>query len=507
MSESSKFFLRVVSLLLILAFTATMIISCGGGNKNGGNDSGNAESIGGEDSEQSETSEERIYADLPDANYNGYEFKILTFGVQGSNQWENIDLTPSEDDGDVVSDAVFRRNTAIEEKYNVTVKEVHLYDANFGTSLKTAITSGTNDYDLISPRLVDSAGYIQSGYFHDFYKVPNVDLTKPWYNQQGVAEMSICNKLYLVLSDTLLSHNDATSITIFNKQTVKDYGLEDPYTLVKEGKWTVDKLYDMAKATSVDLNGDGKMTPGEDQYGYLIWSDAIVTYLHSGGQRLVGKDENDVPVLTFDNEKTFNVLEKVFDLLYDENVTGNVQKADFSAYNGDSSFETLFSANRAAFGWCRMYMIPMLRAMETDFGIVPIPKIYEQDENYWSTVNVHHAFGLAIPITANDDILDRTTIILEALSAESKYTLQPAYYDISLKTKHSRDEESSAMLDLILSHRVIDIGDLYNFASFGSEFYTLAKNNDRNLSSFYEKNESKVNKEIDKTIAKIEALE
>jgi hypothetical protein len=118
---------------------------------------------------------------------------------------------------------------------------------------------------------------------------------------------------------------------------------------------------------------------------------------------------------------------------------------------------------------------------------------------------VHHACALSIPVTTGD--IDRTTIIMEALAAESKYTLQPAYYEISLKTKHSRDDESAEMLDLILGNRVIDIGDVYNFAEFGSQFYQLAAKNDRNLQSFYEKLEGKVNKEIDKLIDKFENLE
>jgi hypothetical protein len=312
--------------------------------------------------------------------------------------------------------------------------------------------------------------------------------------------MSIDHKIFIVLSDILLSDDDSTAITIFNKQIIKDYGLEDPYALVKSGQWTVDRLYDMAKATARDIDGDGKMTPDTDQYGYLSMNDSMVTYLHAGGQRLITKDENDLPVLMY-NEKTYEVMEKAMDLLYDDNVTGNVQKPIFA----NSPFEQIFTGNRAAFGWVRLYMIPRMRSMDADFGIVPVPKIYENTEGYPSTVNVHHACALSIPVTTVD--IDRTTIVMEALAAESKYTLQPAYYEISLKTKHSRDDESSEMLDLILSNRVIDIGDVYNFADFGGDFYRLALTNNRNLASFYEKFEPRVEREINKLIGKFADLD
>ncbi|MCL1794148.1 MAG: hypothetical protein FWG34_09780 [Oscillospiraceae bacterium] len=496
------------SAAIILVLVLCAFVSCGENSGNGAeNQNGDPQSPGqnDENSPQGESQDaagERIYPNIPDSlDFSGYEFSILTFGVNGSDQWENIDLTSEEETGDTVGDAVYRRNKNIEERYNIALNEIHVYNEVFGNSLKKEIGAGTHEYDLISPRLIDSANFMQSGYFMDLFKAPNIDLAKPWYSQQGIQEMSIGHKVFIVLSDTLLSGNDATSITIFNKQLIKDSGLEDPYALVKNGTWTVGKLYEMAKATAKDLDGDGEMTPEADRFGYITWNDAMVSYLHSGGQRLIAKDEDDLPVLAFNTEKTYAVMEKAMDLIYDENVTGNVQKPEFSGV----SFEDIFISDRAAFGWCRLYMIPKLRAMDTDFGILPIPKIYESTEGYPSTVNVHHACALAIPITTDE--MDRTTIVMEALAAESKYTLQPAYYEISLKTKYSRDDESSEMLDLILENRVMDIGDVYNFASFGDGFYQLALKNDRNLASFYEKNESKVNKEIEKMIQKFEALD
>jgi len=496
--------LRFISAVLVLLMLLPLVFACG---KNTDKTSGNDQNPAQEQADDSEQAaeEEKILPDLPDADYNGHVFNILTFGVASSYEWEQVDLTATdENSGDTINDAVYKRNKAVEEKYNIKLNEIHLYDSAFGTSLKKEIQAGTNEYDLISPRVIDSSGYMTSGYFMNLFNIEYLDLTKPWYDQQGVREMSIDHKLFIVLSDALLSDDNATCITIFNKQIVKDNGLEDPYVLVKEGKWTVDKLYEMAKATAKDLNGDGKMTPDADQYGYTCWGDAMITYLHSGGQRLVSKDDNDLPVLAFNTPQTYQIMEKVMDLLYDEDVTGNVQKPAFSGID----FGDLFSSNRVAFGWCRLMMIPRLRAMETDFGILPIPKIYESaDTVYYSTVNVHTSCALSIPVTATVGDLDRTAIIMEALAAESKYTLVPAYYDIALKTKHSRDNESSEMLDIILSNKVLDIGDVYNFAEFGIEFYRRAIANDRNLTSFYDKYESKVNKELGKLISKIEALD
>ena len=56
-------------------------------------------------------------------------------------------------------------------------------------------------------------------------------------------------------------------------------------------------------------------------------------------------------------------------------------------------------------------------------------------------------------------------VIAEALNAESWKRVVPAYYDISLKYKGARDEQSVAMLDLIVEGRIFDFGYVYGGTS------------------------------------------
>ena len=87
-----------------------------------------------------------------------------------------------------------------------------------------------------------------------------------------------------------------------------------------------------------------------------------------------------------------------------------------------------------------------------------------------------------VPITNSD--LDMTGTILEALHCVSYETVIPAYYEISLKTKYSRDVESAAMLDLIFRSRVIDIGDSTLCGKIRDNFIaSMMTGNKRNLAS------------------------
>jgi len=68
---------------------------------------------------------------------------------------------------------------------------------------------------------------------------------------------------------------------------------------------------------------------------------------------------------------------------------------------------------------------------------------------------------ISIPITASD--VDRTATIIEALSCESMHTLTPACYDVTLKGKVLRDEESTVMLDDILANPVFELAYMWNW--------------------------------------------
>jgi hypothetical protein len=143
--------------------------------------------------------------------------------------------------------------------------------------------------------------------------------------------------------------------------------------------------------------------------------------------------------------------------------------------------------------------------MEDDFGILPLPKYNETQERYYSDVNSYTGAMLGVPKSATDP--ERTSIILEALAAESRYTLFPVYYDLTLQRKYTRDEESAAMLDIIFTTTVYDSGAAYNFASIWNTMSDICGKEDRNFASFAEKNEGRVQNAIEKIVANVESME
>ena len=84
-----------------------------------------------------------------------------------------------------------------------------------------------------------------------------------------------------------------------------------------------------------------------------------------------------------------------------------------------------------------------------EFGIVPLPKYDENQENYYSPSD-------------------------------------SAYYETTLKHLDTRDDESEVMLDLIFDNKKFDIGANYNFGGLADMFSQLASAGSSDIVSEFE---------------------
>ena len=91
--------------------------------------------------------------------------------------------------------------------------------------------------------------------------------------------------------------------------------------------------------------------------------------------------------------------------------------------------------------------------------------------------------------------------MLEETNYRAKLHITPAYYEISLKGKYSRDPESISMLDLIFASRVVDLGDTLFCSNVRDGFVSVMYSSEsRDLISTVAKNEKVVNKTVSKLV-------
>ena len=160
------------------------------------------------------------------------------------------------------------------------------------------------------------------------------------------------------------------------------------------------------------------------------------------------------------------------------------------------------SERRAATTTLRLVSVESaeFRNMTDQYGIIPIPKMEEAQEKYYTFLHDQFtAFGIVS--TVKEDRLQMMGAFLEAMAAESYKSLVPTYYELALKTKYVSDEESGEMLDMIYKTIFIDAGVLYtkSLSSIHQQLRTVVKSENNTIASMF-KAQGKV---IDKLLEKL----
>lgn len=381
-------------------------------------------------------------------DYEGYNFRIL------SRKGMSRDQYVEEETGDIINDAVFKRNEYVKSLFNIDITATETTVGGYETEALSSILAGDDQYDMILPHSNAAFSYAIQHTLINYNDVETIHLDKPWWSQDIIESCNVNNHLYVLDGDIATHRLEYAMTMFFNKTIFDELGMGYPYKMVLDGEWTFDEFAKLVKKGSKDLNGDGVMTPENDRYGFYssCWQSPI-TVLYAGGQRIYNKDAKGVPQLTLNNSRTVDVFSKYFDLIDSDDVFVSTSEVS-NGYGGKYSGEHLFTSGRALFFDSTLGSARGMRSMTDDFGIVPFPK-FEKEDDYATTINGHASLVL-MPITVEDE--NRTGNIMEALCAVGSKEVIPAFYDVSLKTKFARDEESEQMIDIVKNSIVYDLG-------------------------------------------------
>lgn len=442
--------------------------------------------------------------ELPQFDYNGYEFRIMA--RKTGDEWDTRDVYVPDETGEPLPDAVYRRRVNIEDKYNVKIIQVDARVDEFYSKISKSVNAGDDAYDALFINLETASKCTKSGQTLNLRDFQYIDLTKPWWDQSIMEDTSIMNKTYYAAGDISIMDDDGTWTMMFNKNMIRDFGLEDPYTLVNEGKWTIDKVQEMMKGVTKDLNGDG-VIDHVDQVGWATTENTIKGLFYSFGLNILTKNDQDLPEYTLPNDiAAIDKLNKIFDVLRPQD--GSTMYApDYVSVNAKTNevVQAAFEENRALFYAEVMQCVERIRRMETPFGIVPLPKWDENQPKYHTFVHEWASTVLAVPATVTD--LDRTGIIIESLAHEGRKYITPAYKEIALKGKYARDNESSAMIDLIFEGRSADIGLIDIVGNIHPDLFSRFASKKTDFASWLDSKTDKINTEVGKIVTAYEGLE
>jgi len=444
-------------------------------------------------------------SDLPsDLNLNGYE---VTFSLEegGNGALTERSVWVEEDTGDVVDSAVYQRNLNIMEGLNCKLSITSIGGSGTATgAIRTQVQAGTDDIQIGGLYQYYGTGIAAENLIFNLANAelfPYNDFERDYWGVQYIDDLSYKGSNFFVTGPMALRYTGGVYVTYINSNKwLEFYPEQNIYDIVRDGKWTLDKMYEYANGAYIDKNGDGNVD-ANDFFGNVIsCEDPMDGMAAAANVKWSEKDEEGNIVLTLNNEHTVSFYEKLYNIMY------NGQGTWLATSDDNVTSMNMFAACQSLMAVNKMYQAEVFfRDMSDNYAILPPPMLDENQEFYNSCI--HDSCTIyCVPITVSNTT--GVSAVLEALAAESARLVSPAYYEQALKVKYTRDSDAGDMIDLIYSHISTDFAFLYSSAlsNMAHIFRTNISSKNEGLASSIAKQEKAWNKVLDRFVQKLDEV-
>ena len=390
---------------------------------------------------------------IPKQNY-GATFTFLTDVADGRRK-EMLIADEDEAAGDLMDTAVFYRNNRVAEYLGVTFENVTADGSwngkkDYINRIYQSFSTGDQDFQMASVYEAYAADGAINGYYYDINAIDAIDVESPWYIQSWFENTIINDHCYMIAGDLGLNMWRNLQAVYFNKQISDELGITDHlYELAADEEWTFEYLMECAELSSAE---DGNQVwDTNDTYGLYVnafTARAMLTYFDIPLTQL--NDAGEYELCQY-NERTETIYGKIHSYFWDTDYVyvQNVAGSDGDARTGMN----MFMEDRLLFQPGSLQNSQDLREMEGSWGVLPWPKLDDAQDSYHShSADTFTVF--IIPGHANDPEFCGT--VIDALSAESKYSVIPTFYDVVLKGRTTKDERDIPMLDTIRDNLSFD---------------------------------------------------
>ena len=481
--------MRTLSLLLLVAILSAMI-SCSTATTGEG-DTAQPQTPSAEEVVTAGAEEDPyVYDDLPDTDFDGYDFRVLSCYFY--NKELATYLTFDEITGDPVDDVLYASRDNIQNRFNIEIRWIETGDTTAGRdAVKKAVTAGDNSFDIHIGHDTNTFGLGKDGYLYNLMAVEQFNFDKPWWPKNTVESLRIGDKMYAASSYLSYCGLHWTRVITFNKDWAEDLGYTGLYDEVREGKWTLDRLYDLTEGVSDDLDGNGKFN-AKDRIAFTSGSQTWYCMQEAAGIPVYSHDAEGIPYLDIDIERVTKYVDIMRKL-----ITGD----DYIA-SGDFGIDQ-FKNDKALFAYTQVgdaydtYRITDLR-----YGFLPTPKLDEAQANY---INCCTDVPWCIPKNVSDDQLDVIGTVVEGMSCYNYNNVLPAYYEVAIKARTADAPDDAEMLSIISDTRTISFS--YTYALTYNNIVNGCVENNSEVASYFKKNEKVATKSLDKLIEKYEDMD
>lgn len=381
--------------------------------------------------------------DLPEADFGGRAFTVLSEGTCGDWLVENS--------GEQIGESKYARTLAFEAKYHTTIYLAGATASDVKRAMEASLQLNDKSYDLVQPHPhTGLAAMMTMGCFANLYEIPEVNLNGAWYNESWINNCTTANgKLYAAVSDITIDGQGFFGI-VYNRELMANYTFEtDVKTLVENGDWTMEKLNEMVTVTEGLSSGD----ESSRVYGFLFNVTPLYRWMYAMDETIIEKKSDGTFKQGYTSEKMAGIANHLYTLMYGHDDAVMIDEALNAQLKGSNMYKA-FTGKRGLFiAWDIGAQYPLLRGLEFKVGYAPLPKYDKAQPDY----RVNCASGmLCIPAVTSS--YAESGMGFEFLSVHSHMRLVPTFYEVILGGRLSEYPEDYEMLEFLHSKKYYDFG-------------------------------------------------
>lgn len=363
---------------------------------------------------------------------NGYEFSVVS--LWGTNTYFNPQKGES-----AKQDYYYERLRDIEKEYGCTIKYTGYSGEDLNQSIISSAMAGDKFADFI---LLDYPRFVSlraSDLLMPMSRMKYIDLEDTKWSPSAIRVASFNNEVYGIETSSSLG-----SVMFFNATLLKEKNVTSPYELYKQGKWTWEEFEKLAKAMTIDTDGDH--IPDIYGIGTVQWAalQMEIPFLYSNGASEIKPDNGTYrySMLDADAQEALNFVKGLYDqkLVYPSMPTTNEGGA------------AMFKARKVAFMFHQFGFTNSIKDdMEDDYGMVPFPK-GPSASDYVSMHSQYPVYVATIGTSEPDKSSFIFNLCMEPLAKTGDETVDdPDYFT---RTNSLRDDEDAFQIFKDLSDKV-----------------------------------------------------
>ncbi len=454
---------RILSTLLALITIAACFAACANG-KGDETKADQTTAVADNSGEQEVTTEEAVKSGIP----KGLSYGDETINVLVWNDVEHEEFDSEGQTGEIINDAIYARNIAVEQMIGVTINNIRR-DGNgdkrtaWQSHVKTVLATDPDTYDAVAGYSLSVALNATAGSLANLLNendFPYLDLSQPYWSQHLQEKTKIAGKLFFASGDISRNALEMMYVCFVNKTILENHSLQNPQELVNTYEWTLEKFFEMCTGI---YEGAGTKDEALDTFGYMSYGIHLDPWLYSSGCLICEPADDGTLAIaeSLTSEKLLNTIEMFHTAWTTQDCLVGSSAGKHQAAFRDNRL--LFCTERA-----RSSHKTFAKNIDCKFYVVPTP-LYDKDQTQYYTCmgNPYTLYA----VTYNTSRREMAGAYLEAMAYQGYQNITPAVFELSLKTRYVDDPVSAEMYDIIREAIVDDPGRLWCDDLAGQTFF------------------------------------